>query len=292
MKISHVGLGIVDKNGKIIFKKERDYEIHKKDMSKVVLNTIIELIDQAINKSKIDKFESIGIAVPGTVSNGIIIRAENLGIKNLNIEKELKEKFNIPVYLQNDAKCAAIAEKKFGSLKKYDDAIFLVIGTGIGGAVFLDGKLLRPKKYSAFEVGHMAIHKNGKVCGCGRKGCFETYGSIKRLKEKIKKEFNLQNADGKQIKEFMIKNKGNTKLENIIDTYIDDLSIGIANLINIFEPEIISIGGSFAYYKEILLGRLQNRIIQSGYLFNKEERPKLVIASLKNDAGIIGSAMI
>lgn len=291
---SHIGLGIVNQEGKIIYKKEKDYEIIKKDMSEVVMETIIILIKQSIVESGIEvqEIESIGIAIPGTVSNGIIIKAENLGIRNLEIEKELKNKYNIPIYLQNDAKCAAIAEKEFGSLKKYDDAMFFVIGTGIGGAVFLNGKLLKPKRYSDFEVGHIVIGNNGEKCNCGRIGCFETYGSMKRFKEKIQKEFNLPDANGKKIKEFIDKNKNNKKLESMINKYIDDLSIGFTNLINIFEPEAVSLGGSFAYYEDILLNKLETRIIEKQELFNREGKtPKFVVAELKNDAGIIGASM-
>ena len=193
--------------------------------------------------------------------------------------------------LQNDAKCAAIAEKQWGSLKEYDDALFLILGTGVGGAVFLQGELLIPKRYSGFEVGHMVIEKNGEQCNCGRKGCFEVYGSMKRLKQKIKVEFGLNSIDGKEIKEFIIKNKDNEILNKILDTYIENLTTGIANLINIFEPEAISIGGSFAHYKEILLEKLENKLLQKTELYNKDEIPKIVIAKLKNDAGIIGAAM-
>lgn len=291
---SHIGVGVVNDNGIIIYKKEKDYEIHLEDMSKIVLNIIIELIQELIqdNNICIDEIDSIGIAIPGTVSNGIIVRAENLGIENFKIEKEIKKVFDLPVYLQNDAKCAAIAEKEFGSLKGYEDAMFLIVGTGVGGAVFLNNKLLKPKRYSGFEVGHIVIDRNGEKCNCGRKGCFEVYASMKRFKEKIKNEFDLLDIDGKNIKEFMIQNKENEKLEKIINTYIDDLASGIINLVNIFEPQVISIGGSFAYYEELLLRRLEKRIIESQELFNRDgEIPKLVVAELKNDAGIIGAAM-
>lgn len=291
---SHIGLGIVNDSGKITYKKEKDYLFYEDDMSEVVIGTIILLIRQAIeeNKIKTEEIESIGIAIPGTISKDTIIKAENLGIRNLKIVEELKKVFNIPVYLQNDAKCAAIAEKELGSLIEYDDALFLIIGTGIGGAVFLNGKLLKPKRYSGFEVGHMVIEKNGKQCNCGRKGCFETYASMKRFKERIQAEFSLPDTDGKMIKEFMVQNKDDKKLNNMIDKYIDDLSTGITNLINIFEPEAVSVGGSFAYYEDILLNKLEKRIIEKGELFNREEKiPKFVVAELKNDAGIIGAAM-
>lgn len=290
---SHVGLGIIDEDGKLVLKNEMDYLLHNEDMSKIVIETIIGLIYKTIKENKIDMndIESIGVAFPGTVSNGVVVKAENLGIENLNIEEELKKVFNIPILLQNDAKCAALAEKTFGSLKSYDDAMFLIIGTGVGGAAFLNGKLLKPKRYSAFEVGHMVINKDGTKCNCGRYGCFEAYASMKRFKQKIQKEFELPDIDGRNIKEFMLQNEDNEKLNNIIDTYLDYLTLGIANLINIFEPEVISIGGSFAYYKEILLSRLEVKLLEKKELYNKDTVPKIVVAELKNDAGIIGAAM-
>ncbi len=290
---SHVGIGIVDANGKLLLKKEKDYDKKQEDMSNIVLNTIIELIKEIIQEKqiKLEEIESIGIAFPGTVSETSVIKAENLGIENYEVVKKIQKEFNVPIYLENDAKCAAIAEKELGSLKKYEDSVFLIVGTGIGGAVFLDGKLLKPKRFSGFEVGHMVINKNGIECNCGRKGCFETYCSMRRLKEKISKEFDLNTIDGIKIREFIEQNQENDKLNKILDEYIQDLQIGIANLINIFEPQAISIGGSFGHY-EILLKRLQDKINEKTELYNKEQIPKILTADLKNDAGIIGAAMI
>lgn len=290
---SHVGIGIVNATGNLLLKKEKDYDKKQDDMSNIVLNTIIEIIKEIIQENNInlEEIESIGIAFPGTVSETSVIKAENLGIENYEVVKKIQKEFNVPVYLENDAKCAAIAEKELGSLKKYEDSVFLIVGTGIGGAVFLDGKLLKPKRFSGFEVGHMVINKNGIECNCGRKGCFETYCSMRRLKEKISKEFDLNTIDGIKIREFIEQNQENDKLDKILDEYIQDLQIGIANLINIFEPQAISIGGSFGHY-EILLKRLQDKINEKTELYNKEQIPKILTADLKNDAGIIGAAMI
>lgn len=290
---SHIGLGLVNKDGKLVLKDEKDYDNIQEDMSNIVLKTIIELINKIINNNNIKKeeIESIGIAFPGTVSETAVIKAENLGIDNFEIVKELKKHFNVPIHLENDAKCAAIAEKEFGSLKNYEDAIFLIIGTGVGGAVYLNGKLLRPKRYSGFEVGHTVINKDGIKCNCGRRGCFEVYSSMRRLKEKISKEFNLNTIDGIKIRDFIEENKDNKKLNEILDEYTQNLETGIANLINIFEPQAISIGGSFGHY-DILLKRLQDKINEKTELYNKEQIPKIVIAELKNDAGMIGAAMI
>ena len=292
---SHVGTGLINLNGRIIAKEEQDLDNEVKDenYSKKLLDTIIETITKILEKKKIDikEISLIGIAVPGTVSDTHIIKADNLHIKNFNIVSEINKYFNIPIVLRNDAKCAAIAEKEYGSLKKYDDALFLTIGTGIGGAVYLGGKLLKPKKYEGFEIGHMVIQKNGLECNCGRKGCFEKYASMKAFKYMVQQEFEKKDLRGEEIKELLEDNKNSERTKKVVEKYIGYLSTGIANLINIFEPQIISMGGSFVYFKDILLEKLEVELNKNGVLFNNQEIPKITIAKLKNDAGIIGSVI-
>ena len=292
---SHVGTGLINLNGRIIAKEEQDLDNEVKDenYSKKLLDTIIETITKILEKKKIDikEISLIGIAVPGTVSDTHIIKADNLHIKNFNIVSEINKYFNIPIILRNDAKCAAIAEKEYGSLKKYDDALFLTIGTGIGGAVYLGGKLLKPKKYEGFEIGHMVIQKNGLECNCGRKGCFEKYASMKAFKYMVQQEFEKKDLRGEEIKELLEDNKNSERTKKVVEKYIGYLSTGIANLINIFEPQIISMGGSFVYFKDILLEKLEVELNKNDVLFNNQEIPKITIAKLKNDAGIIGSVI-
>ena len=292
---SHVGTGLINLNGRIIAKEEQDLDNELKDgnYSKKLLDTIIETITKVLEEKKIDikEISLIGIAVPGTVSDTHIIKADNLHIKGFDIVSEINKYFNIPIVLRNDAKCAAIAEKEYGSLKKYDDALFLTIGTGIGGAVYLGGKLLKPKKYEGFEIGHMVIQKNGLKCNCGRKGCFERYASMKAFKQMIQKEFGKENLTGKEVKELLENNKNSEQVDKIINEYISYLSTGIANLINIFEPQTISIGGSFVHFKDILLERLEKKLNEKNILFNNQSAPKITMAKLKNDAGMIGSVI-
>lgn len=292
---SHVGIGLINENGTIIAKEEQDLNnnSNENNYNQKLVETIIELTTKILDKKKKDikEISLIGMAIPGTVSESSIIKADNLHIKNFNIVSEINKYFNIPVMLRNDAKCAAIAEKEYGSLKKYDDALFLTIGTGIGGAVFLGGKLLKPKKYEGFEIGHMVIQKEGIKCNCGRNGCFERYASMKVLKDNIQETLKIQNLTGEEIKNILLSKENKEKLEKIIEEYINNLSIGIANLINIFEPETISIGGSFVYFEDILLDRLIKKLGTNNMLFNKHSVPKIVMAKLKNDAGIIGSVI-
>lgn len=292
---SHIGIGLINSSGTIIAKEEKDLTNNgeKQEYGIRLVNNIIELITKILDEKEIDikQVSLIGMAIPGTVSNTHIIKADNLHIKDFDIVSEINKYFNIPVSLRNDAKCAAIAEKEYGGLKKYDDALFITLGTGIGGAVFLGGKLLRTKKYEGFEIGHMVIKKDGIKCNCGRCGCFEKYASMRAFKEKVINELNAGNLTGKQIKEILQKEEHNEKIEKILNEYTEDLSTGLANLINIFEPETISIGGSFVYFKDILLERLIKKLSEKGMLFNNQV-PRIIMAKLKNDAGIIGSVIM
>lgn len=290
---SHVAVGLINRAGTIICTSEKNIgnEIKEKNFPNILINIVLEQIQNVLEKSKEDitSVNLIGIAVPGMVSETNIIKAENLKIKNLPIVKEINKFYNIPIRLRNDAKCAALAEKEYGSLKKAKDAIFLTLGTGIGGAVFLNGELLVPNKYEGFEIGHMVIEKNGLECTCGRKGCFEKYASMKVLKEKIAKKLGKTEVYGEEL-ENILKQAKELELEDIINEYIENLCIGLVNLINIFEPEIISIGGSFAHHEKTLLKKLNTRLEQEE-IFNKSNMPKIVVAKLKNDAGIIGSVL-
>lgn len=228
-----------------------------------------------------------GIAAPGICQNGVIIKAENLGISHFEIVKELKEQLQYEkISLQNDGKCAALCEKQYGGLKESEDAIFLCLGTGIGGAVFMEGKMLRAQKTEGFEFGHMVIHKNGLACKCGSYGCFENYASMRALKEKVRKQEKLEKITGKEL--YRLLQYKSKEIENVVEEWLEDLKIGLVNLINIFEPEVICIGGSFAYFEDILLEKLKNKMSQNNQTFSKN-LPQIVTAECRNDAGMIGA---
>ena len=290
---SHIGIGLVENNGNIVFEKETFIK-DKTDIENKIAKYITENVIGILQAYGINQ---IGIAVPGTVTDKNIIKAVNLGIENYDLgtiiqEKLLKLGYTVDVKLKNDGKCAALAEQKYGALKGYDNSIFLCIGTGVGSAVIFDGKLLEPKNVPGFEFSHTIIHKNGALCNCGKRGCFEVYASLKRFKEKLVKEFNLNSLDGECVREFIRKNPDNSTLKYIINNYIEDLSIGISNIINIFEPEAICLGGSFAEYEDILYQPLKKALLSGNLLFNKRCDIIIKLAELKNDAGIIGATLI
>lgn len=203
----------------------------------------------------------------------------------------------MPIKLQNDAKCAAIAEHEYGVLQGYESSIFLTLGTGIGGAAIVDGKLLEGKCFSGYEFGHMTIDVNGEQCKCGKKGCFELYGSMKTFKRNFKERLGLsQFTHSEQLLDFlkydMALEKHDERIKQVIDEYAESLAIGISNLINIFEPEAIGIGGSFTYFEEFLLEKLKEKLLNGNLLFNPRSDIIIKSALLKNDAGIIGASML
>lgn len=290
---SHIGVGLIEgfelKATVDKFFSEED----RKDIENAVVRNIDELVNKILNENniKLESLERIGVASPGTVSNGKIT-SWNLGLKEFDLQNILIEKYNLPVKIRNDGKCAALAEKKYGAMKDYDDCVFINIGTGVGGAAFIDGKLLEPKRYSGFEFGHMTIVKDGILCTCGKKGCFERYASIKSLKNRIVKTLHLEGEDisGQYMREELMV-KYHDEVENDVNDFIDHLRVGVCNLIDIFEPEVVCFGGSFSYYEgHPVLKKLIEEINKEDSTFNYG-KPQIVTAYFKNDAGIIGATV-
>ena len=288
---SHIGIGVVEDNA-IIEKEEKAFSKEEKEnIEEVIEKFIVEKTREFEQRYNI---ESIGIAVPGSAKNGIILKTINLGIDNFDIAKVLNQKLNKPVTVRNDCKCACIAEynnilKNEPDLKN-TNMIFLGIGTGIGGGVIYNGKLLEGHTFEGYEIGHTIIKENGILCKCGKSGCFERYGSILEYKNKVKQRLNLpQELHGDPLREILEDRE--EEIKDINDQYVSDLALGISNLINIFEPDIIVLGGGFAHFGYMFKDKIKNKLINSNLLFNKREDLDLRIAELGNDAGIIGATL-
>lgn len=291
---SHIGIGIVEA-GKILASKEKEFNKEdRKNIENTIICSIKNIISELLveNNLKIEDIELIGIAAPGTISKGVIVKAGNLNIQNFELVAKLNEIYNIPIQIRNDGKCAALAEKKYGAMKDYDDCVFINIGTGIGGAAFLGGKLLEPKRYSGFEFGHMVVNKGGRLCSCGKQGCLEAYSSIKALKLKVTETLDVDSdISGQYLREELL-GKDYPGVKEDIEVFLEYLKTGITNLIDIFEPEVVVLGGSFAYYEgHPVLEKLIAKIKQPNSTFNSGNIPAIFTAKLKNNAGIIGSVI-
>ena len=297
---SHIGIGLID-GANILDMEEKVFNRQDRvNITETIINEINRMINLLCNRNSINikDIELIGIASPGTVSNGKIVKAGNLGIYDFDLIGNLKKYFSNEIILRNDAKCAAMAEKFYGAMKEYDDCVFLTLGTGIGGAVFINGKLLEPKRYSGFEIGHMVLNKGGRLCTCGKQGCFETYASIKALKMKVTETLDIDSdISGQHLREVILKQevfeKNNEAVKQDLDVFLEYLKTGICNLIDIFEPQVVVLGGSFAYYEgNPIYDMLIEKINAPKSTFNEGDLPKITTAKFKNNAGIIGATLV
>ena len=291
---SHIAIGVIDKNGKILDKIEKKLKgIVTKEVKDVIEKTIVDAVEKFKEEYKIIE---IGIAIPGTVNDREIVKSVNLGLKNYKIVDKLEEKIHFPIKIKNDAKSAAIAESTYGALKQYNRILFLTLGTGVGGAVIINNKLLDTGSLPGCEIGHMVIEKNGIECNCGKKGCFEKYASMKVFKNNLRKELGYdEKVSGKELHS-IIKNineddKNYKLIQKIKREFVENLALGISNLVNIFEPEAIGIGGSFVYFEDVLLDDLKKELLTKNLLFNKREKINIQTAVLGNEAGIIGAVL-
>lgn len=300
---TNIAAGIVTDDGKILAQGStptlsgRPIEEVVADMVTLV-NGLID--DYGITVSDI---KAIGIGSPGSIDhkNGIVVYSNNLKMNNFHMADALNKAFGIPVKVDNDANCAAMGEYMVNG-NGTDNYIFVTLGTGVGGGVIVNGKMLRGFNGAGGEVGHMTLISGGEECTCGRPGCWEAYASVTALIRQTKRAMDSDpDSLMHQIAEKEGKVSGRTAFEaakagdktanEVVDTYRHYVAEGVASLVNIFQPEIIAIGGGISKEGEYLLGPVREYVDKSGY--NKYmDKTKIVTAQLFNDAGIIGAAMM
>lgn len=249
--------------------------------------------------------ESIGIGIPGAVDSeaGVITFSSNLFVENFQLKEMLTKIIDKPIFIENDANAAAYGEFVCGSLQNSRNAVALTLGTGIGCGIIIDGKLYRGATPAAGEVGHMVIEMGGRLCNCGRNGCWERYASATGLIQTTREYLidhpdrnaailamvggNINNIEGKTA--FEAKKLGYHLAPEIIDTYIHHLGCGLINVINILDPDTICIGGGVAAAGDDLLEPLKAYVYKEQYN-HTNKKVDIRLAALGNDAGIIGAA--
>ena len=306
---TNIAVGVIDENYSIIGRAKtktacpRPAEEIFADMCKCV-KAAAE--DAGIAVSEI---ASIGIGTPGTVdkAKGIISYANNLDFNNVPAVELMKKEFpDTIIRLENDANCAALGEALAGSASGADCAVMITLGTGVGSGIIVGGKIFSGGINGAgAELGHTVISVDGRQCTCGRRGCFETYSSASALtaftKEKIH-ELELKGIDSllRTIAEedgkvsartaFKAMKDGDEYGKALVDEYVKYLAAGITNVINTFQPEIISIGGGVSNEGETLVAPLRALVDREQYTRDNKVKTKIVTATLGNDAGIVGAA--
>ncbi|MGI6577667.1 MAG: ROK family protein [Eubacteriales bacterium] len=302
---TNIAAGLVNEEGKVLGKVSIPTNAELGE--KAVVEAIHKSCDLLEKETGFDRSElkSIGIGVPGMMdpNTRVVIFCPNLPIEHVDIATGLSEKWGVPVHLNNDANCAALGEAYAGGAKDTDTAIFITLGTGVGGGIIINKKIYSGFNGAAGEVGHIVINLDGRQCGCGRKGCWEAYASatglIKSTREYMQEhpetlmwelvEGDLAKVSGRTA--FDAAKKGDEGGKIVVDQYIKYVAAGVIDLINIFQPEVMCIGGGISNEGDYLLKPLQKLVDEARYT---RDVPQTIIkrAELGNDAGIVGAAML
>ncbi len=305
-----IKVGLVDTDCRLIQKTRiptKNYS-DTEELIGAAAEEIFSMLQQ--NNIALEECIGAGIGCPGIIDskNGTVIYANNLQWDHVPVTEIMGRKLNagenFPVRLANDADAAALGEVHAGAAKGCSNAILLTLGTGVGGGVIFDGKIFNGPLAGGCEIGHMVIHKNGLRCSCGNRGCFEVYASKNALLRIAKKEAK-DHPDSLMNKEcrgnlnrmrgwipFEAAKKGDKAAKKAISEYESNIACGVANLVNIFRPEKVIIGGGVSEQKENLTRPLYKKVSKRIYGGKNSTMPDIVTSELGNDAGIIGAACL
>ncbi len=297
---TNIAAGLVNENGEIVIKDS--VPAGAKRSAEEIIADMANLVKKLASDYGIslNELSSIGIGSPGLIDsdNGIVLQIANLNLAGANLSAEMEKLTGVKTYVGNDANCAAYAEHLYGASKGTNFSVMVTLGTGIGGGIILKNKVYTGHRFGAGEIGHLIIAAGGKRCGCGRRGCFEAYASASGLINMTKhKAINhptsllnsipMNEINGKTAFDFA--KQGDHASQEVIDEYINYLAIGIGDLLRILYPDVIVIGGGISKEGENLLVPLREKLREE-VAFDYET--KIVAATLGNDAGIVGAAML
>ena len=298
-------VGIVDENGNILHKSscpsgtERGYKAIIEDMSQLALRLLLE------NGHTLDEVHSVGVGIPGIQDprTGRLPFCTNLKWYDVPMIELIQQTIDKPVYIANDATVAGLAESIAGVSAGTKNSVFITLGTGVGGGVILDGKIFAGSHGVGSEVGHMTTVAGGELCSCGNRGCWERYASATALIREGRRaaEANPDSAIAKAVNGNLdaieartvvdLAKAGDPDCTALFDNYCYHLAVGLVNLINLYDPEIIALGGGVSHAGEFLLDKV-NAILPKLVFYKTMPYAKVVLAKLSNDAGIIGAAML
>lgn len=308
---TNIAIGIVNdryeivRKGSVPTKPERGADPIIEDMAALCRKLIA---DEGLTLADI---ESVGVATPGTANNvtGVVEYANNIPFLQYPLADRLSAQLDgKKVYIENDANAAAKAEAIAGVAAGAPISVMITLGTGVGGGIIIDGKVYTGFNFAGAELGHVVIQKGGRQCSCGRKGCWEAYSSATGLVNITKDHIVEARAAGKKtIMDDMIggdlskvsartafnaMKQGDEVGAQVVDEYISYLSCGIVNMINIFQPNVLSIGGGVCNEGDYLMKPLLEKVWGETYTREGTPRTEILIAKLGNDAGIIGAAVL
>lgn len=297
--------GAVDEKGNILAKDvrptgvERGYEAMIRDMGELAI-----AVAQASGHT-MAQVKAIGIGIPGIMDprTGRVPFCTNLNWHDVPILDEMKKYTDAPVYVDNDATVAGLAESVAGVSAGVKNSVFITLGTGVGGGIVVDGKVYSGPHGIASEVGHMVTVVDGELCTCGMKGCWERYASASALIREgrrlaqdkpwsaIAKQVNgdLEAIEARTVID--LAKSGDPDCAELFDRYVYHLCVGLRNLINLYDPEVIVLGGGVSKAGDFLLNAVRAKL-PTMVFFKTMPYARVELAQLSNDAGIIGAAML
>ena len=302
---TNIAVGVVDDNyniigsGKVKTKAPRPADEICDDIAKAVKLAV------ANANLTMDDIGFVGIGAPGSINpvTGIIGFSNNLGFENTPIVEMLESRIGKKIIIDNDANAAAVGEMLAGAGKGCNNIVAVTLGTGVGGGTIIDGKMLLGSNFAGGELGHTVIDMDGVQCNCGRKGCWEAYASATALVRQTKEKMlsikdikmwdivngNIDKVNGKTAFDAMrLNDKAGTE---VVDKYCDYVACGVINIINLFQPDVICIGGGISKEGDVLISRIEKHNSER-FSRNIDKQSLIKTAELGNDAGIIGASML
>ena len=295
--------GIVSNKGEMVYSDK--IPTQRELGTEQVIDNIAKICYLLLEKTNmtIQDVEGIGMGVPGMIDSatGTVIYWGNCNWEHLPLAKLLQEKINLPIKMANDANVAALGESKFGVGNQYKNTVMLTLGTGVGGGVVIDGKLFEGNRSAGAELGHMIIKSDGEACPCGNRGCLEAYASATALIQDTKRMMeahkdskmweigSLDEVTGKTSFDYC---ECDPYAKEVVERYIEMLSIGITNFANIFRPEAIILGGGVCAQRERLTMPIKEYVAKHIYAKERGPQVEILIAELGNDAGMFGAAAL
>ena len=300
---TNIAAGAVDEKGRILSQASTKTKAGRpfSDIVRDMARTVAQVRDRA----GVSEVSSIGIGIPGVVDEktGMVFNCTNLGWINLPLRQEMQKYFDVPIFIDNDANVAALAESCFGVSAGYQSSIMLTLGTGVGGGVIIHGRPWTGDHSRAGEIGHMVLVPDGVPCTCGKSGCVERYCSATALIRSAKQECCnyphsaiLKKANGsiENITANMVidaAREGDAPALRVFHSFARYLALAINNLIWFFDPGIVVLGGGISYAGDFLLDAVRE-LIPRHQIGKELPIPPIELARLGNEAGIIGAAML
>ena len=303
---TNIAVGVVDENFKIVGRGKMKTNAPRP--AEEICDDMATAVKMAVEDAGLtmDDIDTIGIGAPGSINphTGMIAVSNNLQFEKVPMGPMLKERLGRDVFIENDASAAAYGEFLAGAGRGTQDMVAITLGTGVGGGVIIGGKLFSGSNLAGGELGHTVIVQGGEQCTCGRKGCWEAYASatglIKLTKASMEANPNskmwelcdgdINNASGRTAYDGM--RADDEAAKEVVKKYEEYVACGITNMVNIFQPEVLCIGGGISKEGDTLLAPIVEVVEAERFTKNVEKQTVVKIAELGNDAGIIGAAYI